>query len=126
VNRAGPALDLLIDRLRDCRRGRNKSDGSTIQSAEDKSKIQTGDTNMLKTANIAIAVAIAVTPASGAFAATKHHRQAPAPVKITTSAFNANATAIVTPGTVKPTGAMLIQDRGYSASLSDPYCGGRC
>jgi hypothetical protein len=77
-------------------------------------------------ANIAVAAAIALAMNSGAFAATKNHRNAPAPAKVTTSAFSANASAIVTPGVIKPSGAMLIQDRGYSASISDPYCGGRC
>jgi hypothetical protein len=115
--------DLLIDNFPCVQLQRNKSGTSPIYSAEDDFN-QTGDTNMFKTTNIAVAVAIALTTTSGAFAATKNHRNAPAPV--TTSALNANASAVVTPGVIKPTGAMLIQDRGYSASVSDPYCGGRC
>jgi hypothetical protein len=79
-----------------------------------------------------LSAALILSMATGAFAATKHpHKKQPAASQSSSqnasSAFGANASTNTRPGAYRgDNGAMLIQDRDFSAEHNNPYCGGRC
>jgi hypothetical protein len=86
---------------------------------------------MFNVPKIALSVAIALSTASGAFAATKHHGHNGPVVhgRVSAAAFDADAAVNQIPGSGRSgeTGAMLIQDRDFSSSNGNlPYCGGKC
>src|SRR5271165_529102 len=87
-----------------------------------------GGTTMLT--KIALSAVIALGAASGALAATKHvrHSGAVAQGHVHAGAYDAYGFVNQTPGAgrVGESGAILIQDRGYSSSIGTPYCGGSC
>jgi hypothetical protein len=76
---------------------------------------------------LALTAALVLGTAPGAFAATKHHVAAKAPVHavVSSAAFGANALANGN-GRFSRDTYMLIQDRDWSNQTGNPYCSGRC
>jgi hypothetical protein len=86
---------------------------------------------MSKEIKITLSVALVLSTVSGAIAADKHaaHRQRAAVERqVPPSALAAGASASQIPGSGRlgETGAILIQDRDFSASFNSGYCGGKC
>jgi hypothetical protein len=86
---------------------------------------------MFNEIKIALSVALVLGTVSGAIAADKHpaHRQRAAVERqVPPSPLGADASASQVPGSGRlgETGAILIQDRDFSASFNNGYCGGKC